>query len=692
MVQVRCPECGYLQRLSEERFLSISEDFLNCPHCNARVPKQWGPCNSDHVPEEARHKMSAFASRILNGGLTAKEVVHALESLVRRYGPLESSYKALGVGYTKVGDFKKAEEFLNLAKEHDGPDIDLEKHILEALIGLERYDEARGAGFRMIQMGEASSDDIARTAIALLSLEEIDEANDLLKAYPIIDTNSAAAKQLKRQFSKVAGTSFGAKLKEKVNLKRILGDSGKEGLKSFTERAKNLFVSGADSVTDTLGISRDDAENAVSLSDSRDQGSVRPGISPKVEYWIYSPESEIPKWDDVKRSFGKAISSMPARARAFKLLESLIASNDLNIEYILRTDAEELFDYPEDLVRLNSRDFSEDDMESLARSQMIVRMELNPTSTWGPESLKFIVGFVEGLRDLTDGLVQDAVSHTLWGHDAWMEFTGKPLPEVLADHLHLEALDEDGSIWLHTHGMLKFGLPDIEIEGIPTNLKKQAQDLIVMSASALISRKSSRNMNGKLSVLDGAVLVDYEYRPADEEGHFPDGVFSLRPYVRNADPDGHEALEEVLTLIESMQDVLQRPSISHENIQNKARWTQPENRVNDTRNRIIEAHRKAMGKLEEFRKSFNEFAGSDEQVHAVKVGFPSHEGKHEWMWVSLAQWNGHSLTGRLENSPNLRTDLYKGCPVEIAESDIFDWVISSHGKILDGAFTESIRG
>ena len=83
MVQVRCPECGYLQSLSEERFLSISEDFLNCPHCHARVPKQWGPCNADNVPDEARHKMSAFAGRILNGGVVAKEVAHALESLIR---------------------------------------------------------------------------------------------------------------------------------------------------------------------------------------------------------------------------------------------------------------------------------------------------------------------------------------------------------------------------------------------------------------------------------------------------------------------------------------------------------------------------------------------------------------------------------------------------------------------------------
>ncbi len=692
MVQVRCPECGYLQSLSEERFLSISEDFLNCPHCNTRVPKQWGPCNSEHVPEEARHKMSAFSSRILNGGVIAREVAHALESLIRKYGPFESGYKALGVGYTKLGDFRKAEEFLRLSEDHDGPDVDVEKCLLEALIGLERYGEVKELGYRLIENGDASGDDVAWMALAMLHLQEVDEANELLKSYPVLDTTSLAARQLRRQLAKLSGANFGAKLKEKVNFKRFFGESGKEGLKTLTERAINLFSSNIDSISQSAKVSENDP-NSLTIDNRSETDLDVPGVlAPKVEYWIYSPESEIPKWEDVKRSFGQAISSISARARAFKFLESLIASNDLNIEYILRSEAEELFDYPAELIQLNSRDFSDDDMEALIGSQMIVRMELTPTSLWGFESLNFIVSFVEGLRDLTGGIVQDATSHTLWGVNAWREFAGKPVNEVFEHHLHIDALDENGSIWMHTHGMKKFALPDVELEGIPASFKKQGHELIIRAAAELLVKKGlSEGPGVELALFGGTIMVEAVYRQADEEGHFPGGVYSLYPFLSSDDPSRPEALTDALRFLESGQDIRERVAVPHEGNRTKARWGMPGARTDEARKMIIEASLKAREKLEDFRKSFLAYSDDEHQVHAVKVGFPAADGKYEWMWVSLAEWNNTNLSGRLENTPVIRTDLYKGCPVEIKESDIFDWVISSKGKILNGAFTEGAK-
>ena len=142
MVQVRCPECGYLQTLSEERFLSISDNFLHCPHCHARVPKQWAPSTADSVPEEERHKMLAFSRRILNGGDVGREVVYALEALVRRYGAMESSSKALGMGYAALGERVKAEEFLLQAREEDAGDREVLSCLLETLFAEGKFAEA----------------------------------------------------------------------------------------------------------------------------------------------------------------------------------------------------------------------------------------------------------------------------------------------------------------------------------------------------------------------------------------------------------------------------------------------------------------------------------------------------------------------------------------------------------------------
>ena len=36
---------------------------------------------------------------------------------------------------------------------------------------------------------------------------------------------------------------------------------------------------------------------------------------------------------------------------------------------------------------------------------------------------------------------------------------------------------EDGSFWLHTRGMLKFGRPDIGLEGVPQSEQGRAMDI-----------------------------------------------------------------------------------------------------------------------------------------------------------------------------------------------------------------------
>ncbi len=135
MVQVRCPECGYLQTLSEERFVAISEDYLNCPHCHAKVPKEWRPAPGETVPEETRHKMLAFSRRILNGRNVASEVVYALDSLVRHYGEMDDSARALGVGYAFLGEYAKAEGFLVKAREEFPEDAQVLHSLIETFFG-----------------------------------------------------------------------------------------------------------------------------------------------------------------------------------------------------------------------------------------------------------------------------------------------------------------------------------------------------------------------------------------------------------------------------------------------------------------------------------------------------------------------------------------------------------------------------
>ena len=38
----------------------------------------------------------------------------------------------------------------------------------------------------------------------------------------------------------------------------------------------------------------------------------------------------------------------------------------------------------------------------------------------------------------------------------------------------------------------------------------------------------------------------------------------------------------------------------------------------------------------------------------------------------------------------LRKDLQKGSRVQVSEGEVFDWVISESGEIVEGAYTEEI--
>jgi tetratricopeptide (TPR) repeat protein len=224
MVRLRCPECGYLQTLSEERFLSISDDYLTCPHCHAHVPKQWEPDSEEAVPDEVRHKMHAFSRRILNGGNATREVVHALESLVRRHGPVEESDKALGVGYAYIGETRKAEAFLIQALRQNPYDAEALHWLMEILMCRKKHKEAVEVGRAIIDiLGHRTSDeDVAFLAIALSDLNRKDEALALLDSFPDLDPRNQIVKQARKELTRGAAFGLAGLFRETGRLHRLL--------------------------------------------------------------------------------------------------------------------------------------------------------------------------------------------------------------------------------------------------------------------------------------------------------------------------------------------------------------------------------------------------------------------------------------------------------------------------------------
>jgi len=304
----------------------------------------------------------------------------------------------------------------------------------------------------------------------------------------------------------------------------------------------------------------------------------------------------------------------------------------------------------------------------------------------------FMMHFAEAVRSVTTGVVQDAVSHTLWGTDQWKRCAAHPRRKIVEAHVRCELLDEGGIVWIHTHGMQKFGFPELEMEAIPKECAASARTLLMLVAEILVqARESRRGIQWPMPLAGTPVTLAMEALPKDDEDHFPIGSLKITPLCageESADPDALKRIFSEFQGKPASHASAARRSASPPTRPVSAPRKGPEKR--ELQEKILNAHRKAREDLPMFKKSFQQRRRTGGQVHAVKVGFPARGGTYEWMWVSLDAWRGKSLVGYLENTPVLRKDLSKGSRVQIGEGEIFDWVIASGGAIIQGAYTEKV--
>ncbi len=376
MIQVRCPGCGYLQTLSEERFLAVTEDFLNCPHCRQKVPKIWTPGNSESMPDEVKHKMLAFSRRILNGGEITREIVHALESQVRHFGAIPESIKALGMGYSYLGDYGKAEEFLVKAGQEEPRDPEVLHCLLEMFVDQKNFFDAVQIGEELVFKSgfRASDEDVANLAQAYCNVDKAQEARDLLDNYPELDKSNAAIKMVYRRLTKINKKGLTDLLKQNSAISRILKRTGAEEKRSPAEEH---------AVQEALPA----AGHETGLHEP--EGITRL-VNPAFEYWVYTLDSTIPKWDDIRTHLMRQHSDKAERERMFRFLESAIQVNQLAIDYMQRTQENDLFNYPEESIPHNSRNLCPDDRNKLLNAAMIVRVRYKPEGNLVLHNLFFV--------------------------------------------------------------------------------------------------------------------------------------------------------------------------------------------------------------------------------------------------------------------------------------------------------------
>lgn len=693
MIQVRCPECGFLQTISEERFLTLPSDFLTCPHCHARVPKEWQPVESENMPEEARHKMLAFSRRILNGGDVNRDMVYALESLVRHYGPLEDSAKALGIGYARLGETRKAEEFLALARNDAPADRDILSSLLQVRLEEQDFDDAVSLGQALIEAsaGAAHDEDIARLVLALVGADRRSEARALISSYPGLDHRHALVREARRQVNRAGKLGIRSILSRWASLNRVFGgrSSDEEDVSSrhFRRSLEPRDFADEPFVTSPIdSIKQTPADTAAGT----DRGE-RPSRA-VADYWIYAAGEVVPRWESIRDRIAARSHEAEGTVPSIEMLRTLLDRKEMSIDYVSREEAPALFEYPDDLIPRNSRQFSDADRQTLQDARMIARVRASLTPQAGVDHLRPIMYLAEAVREEMRGVVQDAISYVLWGADAWKRVVDGDSLDLLGTHLRFEALEENGLVWIHTHGMAKFGMPDVEMEGVPDEFASTGMKLVTMMARGLIraSQQKKVNLSATFHLEGTPVLFRLKRHPGDEEGHFPAGSVKVYPYVADHDPTSPATTRHVLRMLTRKPSPEARPE---QPVRRKTRTpaaARPESHESILRQRVLEAHRRSLTEFPAFKKRFQDGGLSPRHVFAVKAGFPLGENAYEWMWVSVDAWRGGTIVGFLENEPTARKDLHRGSRVQIAEREVFDWAITRDGAIAKGAYTERV--
>ena len=239
--------------------------------------------------------------------------------------------------------------------------------------------------------------------------------------------------------------------------------------------------------------------------------------------------------------------------------------------------------------------------------------------------------------------------------------------------------------------MPQFGLPNLEVRYAPPNLGERLMSLICGVAQVLVesvlamaqkrgpSRALAIGPEIRITLADaGRALRTPPEGRADDGGlvhleYTGRGRGKLEPFIELRAPAGFEGnsgtwLNQVLDAI-SPQD-------------SRIVWQE------GTDMKLEVAHRKALAELRKVKTRFQQGLPVGSRLQ-VKHGFISTEGI-EYMWIAVTTWRGNRIQGHLISKPAHCPDLRSGDPVELAEVEVYDWLIKHESGAREGAYTDQV--
>lgn len=131
-----------------------------------------------------------------------------------------------------------------------------------------------------------------------------------------------------------------------------------------------------------------------------------------------------------------------------------------------------------------TRRLAAEDTQTLRVGTLTCDVRLKTNEEQAPASLRWAMSIVRAFVSLTSGAVIDPAAQASWGAAQLVQMLAGPLTAQLT--VHDEAWGSDRR-WLHTHGLQKFGRPELDLAAIPLALRAEAEAFLLEVADNLAS-------------------------------------------------------------------------------------------------------------------------------------------------------------------------------------------------------------
>jgi len=307
---------------------------------------------------------------------------------------------------------------------------------------------------------------------------------------------------------------------------------------------------------------------------------------------------------------------------------------------------------------------SEESHETLRQARGFYRISFEPGAPQASVAVFEALWTARALMERIPGVLLDVTAFKL--HDGTDVAEITELDFDIRDHVNLHAVEAtsgDTPLWVHTHGMGKFGHRDLEIfhlsEGellaaesflhelctdIVFGQGPQPRALVETSTGHAFTVMSSEDARVNLI---GVPLETFE-------GH--EGLFSTI-----VSPEGRHTIAEILR---PYRDRFEK---------------EPEAKTESLR-------RQAQSLLTSFKSRFHRKGLMEPLTFLVRAPFVTHpegEPEDEHLWVEVVTWDEDKLVGRLIDGAMHTTEWRKGAHVEVQEAQVDALAVSREGRTLD---------